>query len=203
METAERRPCLSPQVTRSWFVFWLRSELRSPPLCFSLACRGGEEGVAGGAASRAYRSQALPKRCYGVAELPRANHVTPSSSAAIFGRSSDPSSTSTTEASLCSVRRSSSSLHRQVVRPRRRRSDRRISIVVGSMLSSNLAAHLGGIVSRLPATGGGCTQGPDCFFSFCLRVFLANWKGLSSNSGFPVQKMLEDLLVKLYPPRVT
>jgi hypothetical protein len=73
-----------------------------------------------------------------------------------------------------------------VVRPRRRRSDRRINIVVGSMLSSSLAAHLGGNVSRSPATGGGGAQGPDCFFIFCLRVFLANLEGLSSNSGFPV-----------------
>jgi hypothetical protein len=186
------------QVTRFWFVVWLRSKLRRPLLCISLACRGGEEGVAGGVATRPDRSQSLPKRCYGAAVLPRANHAAPSSSVAIFGRTSGPSSTSKTEA-LCSVRRSSSSLHRQVVRPRRRRSDRRISFVVESLLSSSLAAHLGGNVLRSPATGGGGAQGPDCFLFFCLKVFLAILEGLSSNFGFPGQKMPKDLLVKLYP----
>jgi hypothetical protein len=169
--------------------------LRRPLLCISLAYRGGEERVARGAATRLHRSQSLPKRCYGAAVLPRANHAAPSSSVAIFGRTSGLSSTSKTEA-LCSVRRSSSSLHLQVVCPCRRRSNRRISFVVGSLLSSSLAAHLGGNVLRSPATGGGGAQGPDCFFKFCLE-------GLSSNSGFPRQKMPEDLLVKLYPPHVT
>jgi hypothetical protein len=70
------------------------------------------------------------------------------------------------------------------------------------MLSSISASYLDGSVSRSPANGGGGTQGPDCFFNFCLRVFYVIWEGLSSNLGFSVQEMPEDFPVNLYPPRV-
>jgi hypothetical protein len=63
--------------------------------------------------------------------------------------------------------------------------------------------HLGGNALRSLAIGGGCAQGPDCFFTFRLRVLFAISEGLSSNSGFSVQKKPEDLHVNLYPPRVT
>jgi hypothetical protein len=168
-----------------------------------LTCHGGKK-KGGGEAIPRHLHRLLPERCYGVStqELPRANHVVPYNGTAIFCRTSGPSSTSKMEVPRCSVRRSSSSLHRQVVRPRRRRSGHRIINVAGSMLSSVLASHLDGNVSRSPATGGGDVQGPNCFFSFCLRVFYAILEGLSSNSGLSVQKMLEDLFVNLYPPCV-
>jgi hypothetical protein len=51
-------------------------------------------------------------------------------------------------------------LHQQVVRSRRR-SGWRIRSFAGSMLSSNLASNLDGIVSRSPTMGGGGAQGPD------------------------------------------
>jgi hypothetical protein len=107
-----------------------------------------------------------------------------SSGAVIFGRQSDPSSTSKTEALHRTIRRSSTLLHRQVVRPRRRRSGRRIRCFAGRMLLSSSASNLDRIVSRSPARGGGGAQGPNCFSSFCPRVFSVNLEGLSSNSRF-------------------
>jgi hypothetical protein len=133
--------------------------------------KGGGEALPG----RLHRL--LPEGCYGdsVQELPRANHVVSFSGAAIFGRTSGPTSTSKTEASQCSVRRSSSSLHRQVVHPRRRRSDRRISSIAGSMLSSILASHLDDNVLRSLTTGGGCTQDLIAFIVFVSGCFMQSW----------------------------
>jgi hypothetical protein len=73
-----------------------------------------------------------------VQELLQAEHAVSISDAAIFGRRSGPSSTSITEALLCSVRQGLTLLHQQVVRPRRRRSGWRIKSFAGSMVSSIL-----------------------------------------------------------------
>jgi hypothetical protein len=49
--------------------------LRNHLLCFSLACRGGEEGVAAGVAPHACRSQPLPERCYEAATALESLHA--------------------------------------------------------------------------------------------------------------------------------
>jgi hypothetical protein len=120
----------------------------------------------------------------------------------ILGRQGGPSTTSIAEALLRSVRRSSALLHRQVVRPRRRRSDRRIRSFAGSMLLSNLASYLDGNVWRSPASGGGDSQGPDCFPRFCPRVFFVMFEDLSSNSWFLCAIDARGPLCKMYLPRV-
>jgi hypothetical protein len=122
--------------------------------------------------------------------------------AVIFGRRSGPSSTSITEALLCSVRQGLTLLHQQVVRPRRRRSGWRIRSFAGSMLSSNLASNLDGIVSRSPTMGGGGAQGPDRVSNFCLRVLAVKSGGPFFKSGFFCAIDAIGPPCKLYPPRV-
>jgi hypothetical protein len=125
-------------------------------LHLALPCHGGQE-RSGGDVLAAHAHRLSPAGCYGASgqELLRAKHAVSSSGAVIFGRQSDPSSTSKTEALHRTIRRSSTLLHRQVVRPRRRRSGRRIRSFAGSMLLSILASHLDSNVSRSPASGGG------------------------------------------------
>jgi hypothetical protein len=111
-------------------------------------------------------------------------HMASSRDAVILGRQGGPSSTSMTEALLCFVRRSSTPLHRQVVRPRRRRGGWWMLSFAGSVLLGISVPNFDGNVLRSPATGGGGTQGPDCVFFFCSRVFLVNSEILSSNYWF-------------------
>jgi hypothetical protein len=169
----------------------------------SLARHGGER-RGGDPTSWDPAHQRLPAGCYGASssKLVCAEHASLLVGGTIFGRHGGPSATSKTEALLRSVRRSSSTLRRQVVRPRWRRIGRRISSIAGSMLSSISASYLDGSVSRSPAVGGGGAQGPDCFFTFCLGVLFANLEGLTSNTGLSVQEKLEVLFVIMYPPRV-
>jgi hypothetical protein len=147
----------------------------------------------------------LPSRCYG-APLPgllRADHTVSSvDDAMIFGRHGGPYSTSRMEALFCIHRWSSTLLHRQVVRPRRRRSGRRLRCIAGSMPPSTLASDLDGHVLRSPARGGGDTQGPDFFLSFGFMVYSASLEALSSNSRFLSARVVKGHLCNLYPPRV-
>jgi hypothetical protein len=55
----------SSSASRMSYLHWIRSVVSSHLLCFSMACRGGEEGDANDAAPHTYRSQCLPKRFYG------------------------------------------------------------------------------------------------------------------------------------------
>jgi hypothetical protein len=187
----------------SWSLCWWSCSSNESFRSSALPRRGGER-RGGGWTSWTSAHQRLPTGCYGASSTKPfcAEHAPLLVDGTTFGRHGGPSATSMMEALLRYVRRSSSSLHRQVVRPRRRRNGRRICSIAGSMPPSNSASYLDGSVSRSPANGGGGAQGPDCFFSFCLGVFYVIWEGLSSNSGFPVQEMPEDFPVKLYPPRV-
>ncbi|XP_071681951.1 uncharacterized protein [Lolium perenne] len=175
----------------------------STPLLSSSSCRGGERG-SGGRADWIRARRRLPAGCYGASssELLRAKHASLLIDDAIFGRHGGPTTTSKTEALLCFVRRGSTLLRRQVVRPRRRRSDRRMQSCAGSVLLGISAPHLDGNVLRSPAVGGGGTQGPDCFFIFCSRVLFVNFEVLSSNSWFLSASDVKGPLCNLYPPRV-
>jgi hypothetical protein len=53
--------------SRRSYLHWIRAVVASHRLGFSLACRGGEEGEAADTPPNAYRSQLLPKRCFGAA----------------------------------------------------------------------------------------------------------------------------------------
>jgi hypothetical protein len=65
------------------------------------------------------------------------------------------------------------------------------------------APYLDENVWRSPAVGGGGTQGPDCFFIFCSRVFLVTFEVISSNSWFFLRASdVKGSLCKLYLPRV-
>lgn len=201
-EELERGCLVLSLVEGSCSLCWC-STCSNPSLRSSLAHHGGGR-RGGGSTSWAPAHQRLPAGCYGVSspKFVCAEHASLLVGGTIFGRQGGPSATSKTEALLRSVRRSSSSLRRQVVRPRWRRSGRRISSIAGSMPSSASALYLDGNVSRSPAVGGGGAQGPDCFLIFCLGVLFANLEDLSSNAGLSVQEMPEVLLVILYPPRV-
>lgn len=65
----------SSSASRRFYLPWIRSVLRNHLLCFSLACRGGEEGVAAGVAPHACRSQPLPERCYEAATALESLHA--------------------------------------------------------------------------------------------------------------------------------
>jgi hypothetical protein len=64
------------------------------------------------------------------------------------------------------------------------------------------APYLDENVWRSPAVGGGGTQGPDCFFIFCSRVFLVTFEVISSNSWFLGASDVKGPLCNMYPPRV-
>jgi hypothetical protein len=109
--------------------------LATATLHLLLPCHGGQKRSGGDALANPTR-RLMPAGCCGdvVLALHRAIHAASSSDAVILGRQGGPSTTSKTEALLCSVRRSSPFLHQQVVRPRR--SGRRIRSFAGSMLST-------------------------------------------------------------------
>jgi hypothetical protein len=91
----------------------------------------------------------------------------------ILGRHGGPTSTSCVEVLSRVDRRSSALLHRQMVRPWRWRSDRRMRCGIGSVLLSILAPELDVSVLSLPTICGGATLGLDCVLTFLSRVFFA------------------------------
>ncbi|KAK1663476.1 hypothetical protein QYE76_051635 [Lolium multiflorum] len=64
-EEEHRHVVASSSASRRSYLRSIRSVVSSHRLCFSLACRGGEQGDVADVAPNAYRSQLLPKRCYG------------------------------------------------------------------------------------------------------------------------------------------
>jgi hypothetical protein len=72
----------------------------------------------------------------------------------------------------------------------------------GSVLMGISAPYLDGDIWRSPAVGGGDTQGPDRFFSFCSRVFSVIFKVLSSNPWFLRASDVKGPRCKMYPPRM-
>lgn len=173
------------------------------PSQYSLACRGGEEGSGCGISVLRLLQRRLPERCYGAAliGLLRESH-TVSLGAVILGRHGGPTSTSRVEVLSRVDRRSSALLHRQVVRPRRWRSDRRMRYGVGSVLSSILAPKLDVSVLSSPAICGGATHGLDCVLTFPDRVFSANLGVPSLNFRFLSVRVVKGLLCNMYLPRV-
>jgi hypothetical protein len=53
--------------SRRSYLHWIRVVVVGHRLGFSLACHGGEEGEAADSPPNAYRSQMMPKRCFGAA----------------------------------------------------------------------------------------------------------------------------------------
>jgi hypothetical protein len=145
----------------------------SSRLQLPLPCHGGQE-RSGGVALAPHAHWLSPVWCYGASrhELLRAKHAVSPNGAVILGRQGGPSSTSKMEAPQRVVRRSSTLLHRQVVRPRRRRSGRPMRYFTGRMLLSILASYLDGNVSRSPASGGGSTRDLIAFLVFVIGFFL-------------------------------
>lgn len=115
------------------------------------------------------------------------------------------SSTSDLEAFVGALRRSSTTSSLQVVRPRRRRGDRRCWFLAGveAVASSDPLFYFG--VHRLEVAGelgGGDSEAPDCFSFFSARVFFVMLEALSSKSRFLRASVVKGLYANLYPPRV-
>ena len=130
---------------------------------------------------------------------PRATHAEARFASLIFGRYGVPSSTSIAEA--C---RSSSVRCRQVICSRRLQPGRRQRFIAGRERSSIPLQYLGAVSTwRSPAARGEDAQVPDCFFTFCARVFFATFEALSLNTRFFRASIVKGLFVILYPPHVT
>jgi hypothetical protein len=116
----------------------------------------------------------------------------------IFGRQGGPTSTSTMEALLGSLSRSSTGCYLQLVHPRRQLNGRRQGFFVGTVLSSAQLSDLGGRALRLPAIGGGGIRALDCLFFICARVLFANVEAFFSNFWFFRASDVKELLCNLY-----
>jgi hypothetical protein len=90
----------------------------------------------------------------------------------------------------------------QVVRPRWTEGGQRLRLFVGNGAVEHSARILGGNALRMPANGGGDAQGPDCFLTFCPRVFSVILEGLSSNLRFLRARDVKGPLCNFYSPRV-
>ena len=122
-----------------------------------LAGHGGEEeGSVGVALFYRYR-RVLSQWSY----FDEHNHAIDFGVIAIFSRYGGMNSTSVWEALIWMLGWGSTTLRRQVVRPRCRSSCRLSSSFVGARRSSLLASVLGGDAWRILARCGGDTQGPD------------------------------------------
>ena len=138
-----------------------------------LAGRGGE-----GRRSSCYSAFASGRR---LSLHFRASHAVAMLAAVIFGQNGGQSSTSMAEACFDSLRRCSTPLCLQVVRPRRCSGGRRQRIFIGmETQASKTVSDLGGAIGaawRSPAFGRGGFLGLDCFFIFSSRVFFDKSRG--------------------------
>ncbi|KAK1561221.1 hypothetical protein QYE76_017098 [Lolium multiflorum] len=135
-----------------------------------LACRGGEE-EASALLDLLFFNQHRLHRFF----LDELNHVDGLLASTIFGRHGGMITTSRSEASLPSCWCSAPRSH-QVVRPRWPPGVQRRRIYAGYGCSGVCAPFLDGNVLRMPASGGGGSQGPDCILFPSSRVFFVIWQ---------------------------